>query len=366
MLKWHIGFLVLLFNACVAEQQQVLQKEQANIEPVMLARVVLSPQKGSVKYPFSGISGFDYVAKDQQFYAITDDKGKYGPIRFYRLSLDKEHQISNIEETVLTDNTGVLLGQKEFDAEAIRYHPDNKIVWSSEMGQVYVTDLATLKTSEFLLPDYIKPSSGDIGARKNRFIEGISFTADFKYIMFALEGPLKQDGQNPGLDKGSLNRILLYEFVSQKLLAEYLYPVDAIPKKSTAIPALQDNGISDILALDKNTLLILERSGRHVGDFNFAFNNRIFIVNLEKAENIAGSEVVKDIQSRTTAQKKIVVNMENLLPEGQSNIESLTWGPNIKDQQTLYLAVDDNFHAKHDSELIIIALKKDRLLQVFD
>src|SRR3546814_11232097 len=73
-----------------------------------------------------------------------------------------------------------------------------------------------------------------------------------------MEGPLWQDGDVPTPSAGAMARITQYSR-NGSVLRQVAYPIDAIPV-APARGKFADNGVTEILAVDDERLLILERS----------------------------------------------------------------------------------------------------------
>lgn len=331
-------------------------------QATLLAQVELAPTDG-LKFIFGGISGLDYHRDTDTFFAISDDQSEQGPARFYRFKLTTNFQIAELEEFLLTDTKGEAFTLKNVDAEAIRYHPQGQIIWSSELGQngagVYLTDLETKTTSLIELPQYIYNGPGQKrGARTNKFIEGITYTPDYKFIVFAIEGPLQQDGELPDINRGAQCRLLVFDADTLSPVAEYIYELDPVPQPAEAEPMLHDNGVSEILALDNNRILVLERSGKHIGNYDFGYDNRIYIARLDKATNVIGVESIRGQVGNefNAAQKERLFSIGDYVGNDQENFEGMSFGPVIDGRPSLYLVSDDNFHPNHVTQLMIFTL----------
>ena len=344
--------------ACTASNQQTRVRHP--ITPKLIAETDLRAHTGASL--FNGISGIDYDPIQQRFYAISDDRAHRGPAQFFQFHLSEDYVAKNILIRELKGSDGAPFSKNEVDAESIRYHPKGKILWSSELGKggpaVYFTQLGTNKTVQLNLPQYVTGYDGtsDIGYRSNKFIEGAAFSPNFHLLFLSLEAPLLQDGNPPDLSSGALTRILMFDTNSSEQLGEYAYPLDPIPRAASAVPAWQDNGISEILALDKSTLLVLERSGRHIGDGLFDFDIRIYLVDLDDASNIQGLMSVRDLEDITTANKRLLISLNHLAIK-QHNFEGMTFGPLINGMPTLWLISDNNFVAGEPARLLVFTLQ---------
>ena len=355
-------FVLMCISGCVSQQKsQWCDDSQARKAVSHYSGVLLQPNDLS----WGGISAIDFEPVSNQLYVISDNRSETGAARIFQLDLTNEFQIQSTRGAYLSYGLDSVLSGKEVDAEAIRLHPDGWAIWSSEMpvkqSGVYITNLEDGVTRPLDIPSHVQYSDeGTTGYRPNQFIEGISFTPDYKYLFLALEAPLFQDDELPTTQRGADTRLLLYRVADFSLLAEYVVRLDPVPLESKALPKLQDNGISEILALDTEKLFILERSGSHVGDYDFDFNTRLYCVYLEEATNIKGVDSISLASDKTLVRAtKSPLNWFNGDPiELFSNFEGVTLRFDEEHGFLLYLISDDNFSDKAQTELLI--LRQDR------
>lgn len=360
-----IRFGAVLFAAGMVSCSSIVPYANDALPRVELVAKINLSAPVNAEYPFGGISGLDYDPGSDEFLAVSDDRSERGPGRFYRFKLDSDLRITNLRTTVLRDSQGEIFAPGQVDAESIRYYPNDRIIWSSERGPkgpaIYVTDLNHKTTSRFELPNHVSPDPGrQKGARPNKFIEGITFTPDFRFVIFALEAPLSQDDEPPDIDRGAYTRLLVYRVDTAQLTAEYLYPLDPIPKAAEVEPKLHDNGVSEILAIDKERLLVLERSGRHIGNMDFDFDNRVYLAQTAEAVNIAGvdSAGVMINAGPKAVKKRLLLSVGDFTGHNQENFEGMSFGPLIDGKSSLYLISDDNFHRNQQTQLLLFTLGK--------
>ena len=345
-----LGIIVVLLIAIYSCASFLSETNKGSME--LIAVVNIKPPDHAV-LTFGGLSGIDYLPSSNSFYAISDDRSLQSAARFYRFKLNSLYQVTDLQTFPLKDENGFLFEKHKVDAESIRYHPGGWIVWSSELPHnkpsIYVTNVSSMETSVFKLPDYIYPDSfNGVGSRKNKFIEGITFTPDYKFIIFAVESSLQQDGAVSDLSHGSNNRILMFDAESQDLVAEYFYGLDPIPYAAEVPPLLHDNGISEILAIDESTLLVLERAGRHIGEYDFSYDSRIYRVNLDRCNKDFSKKIVKEH----------FLSIGRVFDGRQENLEGMSLGPMINGRRTLYLISDNNFHPDHATQLLVFLLDR--------
>lgn len=327
---------------------------------------------------FGGISGITYDPEKQRYYAISDARNRQedGPARFYTLAIEMNADgITDVEILnmhLLTDPTGTPWPEGEVDAEGIALTPDkNGLYWASELGaglqwmdfsgkqiEAYSTEIPTY---------YAEQTQGEFGARYNNLFEGLSITPDQKTLFMAMESALKQDGSQATVSSSSPARILKYTIDqatnAPQLVGEYLYNVDPIPIASSFGPS--DNGVSEILALNEHTLLLLERSGRSVSENHqqWEFNIRLFLVDLSKSTNILGLERIqhaKDPRMIQPAFKEKILSFSDI-SDNPDNLEAITFGPEISGHQTLLFVSDNNFQPHQRTQFYLFLDHKDQL-----
>lgn len=97
----------------------------------------------------------------------------------------------------------------------------------------------------------------------------------------------------------------------------------------------------------------MERAGRHIGGFDFEFENKVFLAELGNATNVAGIEAISSISELTIVRKTEVLDLSDHLEEGKLNLEGMCLGPKIKGRQTLYFVSDNNFHESHSNKMAV-------------
>ena len=155
--------------------------------------------------------------------------------------------------------------------------------------------------------------------------------------------PLIQDslpGTN-GKRIGTNNRILEID-IATGATREFLYPLD-----DTA------NGISEILAVNGHTFLVIERDGRAGLE---ARNKKIYKVDLAKATDISNIETLPATElpaQVNPAKKSLLIDLLDprfgLAGEhAPEKVEGLAFGPPLADGRALLIvAIDNDFKEQH-------------------
>ncbi|MEG4068600.1 esterase-like activity of phytase family protein [Microcoleus sp. Pol11C2] len=323
-----------------------------------------SPFQGT---EIGGISGISYDAEKQVYYAISDDRSSKAPARFYTLKINlqsgklQKEQITFTGVTTLLDENGKAFRELSLDTEAIAF-TGNSVFVSSE-GDVdrqinpFIKEfsldgklLKTLAIPELFLPD----DKGTKGIRNNLSFESLTLTPDRKYLFTATENALVQDGAVASLETGSPCRILRYDAVSGNPEASFLYITEPLPAGANPVGKLTSNGLVDLLAIDDNRLLSLERAF----SLETGTTIRIFEISLEKGDRIEGLESLKSRLSEVSpAQKRLLLDLETLkIP--LDNIEGLTFGPALADaSRGLILVSDNNFSPLQETQILGFQIK---------
>ncbi|MEG4582734.1 esterase-like activity of phytase family protein [Microcoleus sp. MON1_C5] len=314
-----------------------------------------------------GLSSITYDAEKQVYYAISDDRSSKAPARFYTLKINlqsgklEKEQVTFTGVTTLLDENGKGFPELSLDPEGIVF-TGNSVFVSSE-GDVdrqinpFIKEfsldgklLKTLPIPELFLPD----DKGTKGIRNNLAFESLTLTPDRKYLFTATENALVQDGAVASLETGSPCRILRYDAVSGNPEASFLYITEPLPAGANPVGKLTSNGLVDLLAIDDNRLLSLERAF----SLETGTTIRIFEISLEKGDRIEALESLKSRLSEVSpAQKRLLLDLETLkIP--LDNIEGLTFGPALGDgSRGLILVSDNNFSPLQETQILGFQIK---------
>jgi len=297
-----------------------------------------------------GLSGLTYDPGCDLYYAISDDRGSLAPPRFYTLKIrfdDEKAEAKVLEATLLRDADGAPFARGDIDPEALALTADGTLFLSSEgvphrgidplIGRFRLD--GSLKGAEGLPEHYLPDADGTHGVRDNLGFEGLTLSPDGSRLFAAAENALLQDGPAADLGVSSPTRLLEIELSSGRPVAEYLYEVGPVPDEPRPATAFRTNGISEILALDNERLLVLERS-YSVGVGNTV---RIYLVDLESAANIRDIDRLSDMDDPKPAPlAKILVADIGELGMVPDNIEGMALGPVLDDGRRLLVLISDN------------------------
>ncbi|WP_414541424.1 esterase-like activity of phytase family protein [Nostoc sp. CCY0012] len=321
------------------------------------------------KTEVGGLSGITYDAKNDLYYAISDDRGQKAPARFYTLKIDlsqgylKNGDVQPVGVTTLLDQNGQTFPAGETDTEGIAYTNGETAFISSEGDVRQLIDpfikefslssgklLAKLPIPNKFLPD----KNGNQGIRNNLAFESLTITPNNQHLFTATENALMQDGPAAKPNLGSPCRILQYNLLTNKPEKEFLYQTEPVPQILNLTGRFA-SGLPDLLALDnQGHFLSIERSFAGLG-----FAVSLFQVSLQGADEIQNINSLLAMESANIqpVSKKLLLNLSKL-DVLLDNIEGLTLGPRLPDgQRSLILVSDNNFHSLQRNQILAFKLK---------
>lgn len=306
---------------------------------------------------FGGISGLDYDPSTGHYFALSDDRAQFGPVRFYEIALDVSsdgiEDVSILRTVALKNENGKPFSKRAVDPESIRVGSDGNLYWTTEgsrhAGQptlVRVSDRNGNFIRDFEQPDDFEPTRDkSSGIRENQALEGLTFLPSGNMIA-AMETALYQDGGVATLAHGSLARFIRYDTASGEPTAEYTYPVSAIPQRPLISPFQNDNGVSEVLALDEHRLLVVERSVAS----GFGFTIKVFLADTNGATDVSEVEALRKAGDAVVPMRKQVAIDFRALGLTPDNIECVSFGKDEDGNEILIFASDDNFSADQKTQ----------------
>ena len=290
-----------------------------------------------------GISGIDYDRENRAYYLVSDDRSKHHSARFYKakinLSTDKINRVLFEAVFPVSNGKNYFYDTETIDMESIRLNPKQQVLMIGDEGGekgeagIYFFDLGG-KYQQKLLMETVYQSN----LRSNKSFESICFSKDYRSLFYSTEAPLKKDGEEATLNNRGLLRIIESELKSGIIKQEMTYWLEKVPQKAAIQPPWKgtgsDNGLSELLLIDTDLMLTIERSGAYQVDSSFTYVSKVFSVK-------KGKQVKKNIK-RYNSKKQLLFNFSSL-PFKTYNIEGMVLGPKIKGQQTLLFVSDNNF-----------------------
>ena len=310
-----------------------------------------------------GLSGIDF--NKGTYYLVCDDSKNP---RIYEASITiQENKISEVKI-----NKAIVLNTiPEFlDLESIRFDSkENQILLTSE-GSIrngidplfFSIDSLGAKKSMFQLPSAFKANSIE-KPRHNGTLEGLCMAYNQKGYWLGMELPLESDGSEPKFTPTkSPVRITYIGAKTRQPKKQFGYFLDAVAKKPNG--SFSVNGLTDLVELDNNIFLVLERSYSS-GLGNQGNTIKLFKVDASKATNILNMISLKN-KTFVSATKTLLFDFEDfrdqLTDKSIDNIEGITLGPKLSNgHQSLILVSDNNFNTqgKQLNQFILLELVED-------
>lgn len=311
-----------------------------------------------------GLSGLAFDAASGTFWAISDDRGQFGPVRAYQLRIDLGPVAASpspasppvtVERVLfLTDAKGRPFAEGSIDTEGIAPIPGGFLV-STEANPARGIPAVIAEHGpdgrlrrEFPLPAAWRLGPGR-GPRDNLGFEGLALTPDGRHLFAGFENALAQDGPVADVGVPSPSRILRFDLERKGRPAEFVYVVDAVAPAPPREGAFRVNGLSDLLPLDSGRLLVLERQ------FVVGLGNavRLFDVSLDGATDVSSLDSLAGA-AYVPARKSLLLDLaETGIP--LENYEGMAFGPRLPDgRETLVLVSDCNFNPSQESTTFLV------------
>jgi len=348
-LRITLLLLSLLLWNCTSTKSVVITK---NTHLRFIGEQIIPANTTFQNTKVGGLSSIEYA--NGNYYLISDDKDK--PIRFYEMELD--YNQNNFLNINITKVIKIENNSKGIDPESLRFDKiTNHFYWTSEGHKrkgispiVFEIDtngkaIRTHQTPKIFQAKY---NSKTNGTRRNGTFEGLSMSVNPYYYWIGMELPLKQDGEEPLLEKGNYPiRISKVNKNTDELAFQFVYQLDEIPKNSIPENKFIVNGCPEILEIDNNHFLFLERAYAS-GHKNGGNTVKIYLVDISSASDVSKINSLKK-DNYIPAKKTLLFNFEtirNQLTKGiVDNIEGITFGKTLANgNQTIVVVSDNNFN----------------------
>ena len=321
------------------------------------------------KTEIGGLSGITYDAKNNLYYAISDDRGQKASPRFYTFTIDlskgklTNNDVIPVGVTNLLNTSNQPFPPNTTDTEGIAITNQDTIFVSSE-GDVdklinpFIKEfaLASGKTISTLpIPDKFLPDSQkQKGIRNNLAFESLTITPNQKFLFTATENALIQDGLAAKSGVGTSSRILEYNLLTKQPEREFLYQTEPVTPLFNPTGKFA-SGLPDLLALNnQGNFLSIERSFTGLG-----FTVFVFEISLENATDIHNFDSIAkvDPDKIKPVEKKLLLDLRTL-DVSLDNVEGLTLGAKLPDgQPSLILISDNNFNGLQQTQILAFKLK---------
>ena len=311
------------------------------------------------------LSGIVYDSVNDVYYAVSNDLTNP---RFYTLDINlTANSLDSVTVTGVTnlnDSAGNPLADNTTDLEGIALTSNGTIFLASEgvLDESGVTEnhinpfvrefnLTTgNQVDDLTIPDKFIPEGAlsdsfvvtaalgnpitpTTGIRSNFGFESLTLTEDEAFLFTAVEASLAQDSSSSNIVSGGtlFNRILQFEPSANTYAAtaEYLYIPEAF------------HNVTDILALDSETLIVVERNPLAASGFSPTFDIQIYEADLSVATDITGTDALNNTQgSIVEVEKTLLVDFDDL-NNIDGNFEGLTFGSDVNGNRSL-IVISDN------------------------
>lgn len=350
------------------------------------------PSKTSfLRTTVGGLSSLDYNPLTDRYLAISDDRSKTNPARFYELSLDLTRfqrsptpgmaGVTFHEVTTIQRPGGGAFKSNTVDPEGLRLDTArNKLYWSNE-GQrgVFGFHNPTVRemnpdgshSRDFEVPAYYHPAGsnmglfpGDKGIYNNLAFESLAISVDGDTLYTATENGLIQDTPPSNIVTGSRSRILSFDIASGKPGAEYIYDVGPVVFAPASLVGFATNGLTDFVAIGDRQFITIERSftlgAATPGNTATGYTVRLYYADARDATDISGMESIAG-RSIRPVRKTLLLDLSDLRNMDGSalaigNIEGITLGPRFNGKRTLVLVADNNFTRNQFTQFVALEI----------
>jgi hypothetical protein len=324
--------------------------------------------------PFGGISGLTTRDAGREIYGISDARGGG---RIYRFALENPGGALRVE-TLSTVSLEMAPGEESPDHEGIVLLHDGTFAVSAEGTGRAPRQPASVaiygRHGDFVhrlpIPEKFVPEpngSATKGARGNAGFESLALSPDGERLFTTAETALLQDGEAATFEAGARTRIL--EFVAGhgtfEPAREFAYDLEPVPKP-TFTPNSFINGLVELLALDRTTLLALERAfveNQETPELGRSYI-RLYRITLTDATDISALESLKGHPEVVPVKKTLLMDLSKVqglspdLARNLDNFEGIAIGPRLPDgRATLLLVSDDNFRAEQRTWFLLFAIE---------
>lgn len=366
MKKLYFLVLVLLISCSGLSRKK-------NYTLRFIGDIAFDPETKFEGVPFGGISGIVFDKRNSKLVAISDDRSKKGPARFYHLDLDLSESHFDVKVSnmfVLKSASAKPFKPGQVDFEGITLTPLNELVISSEGDNrptprippsIMIFNRDGSYKGWVPVPDrYIPEHKGEQtqGPRNNMAFESLGITQGGKYLFTATEDTMVQDGATASLDKEGVIRLMRFKRRKSnfKFNGEFAYALSKIPPVPGKVRTRGINGLVELIPLTKNHIISMERA--------WTPENRKQTIRIFKVTIHSGAS---DVSKRPTlvegdfnyVQKTLIADLDDYIPllkEGKrklDNIEGIALGPILPNgNQSLIVISDDNFNKRQRTMLM--------------
>lgn len=275
-----------------------------------------------------GLSGIAYNSNDSSYYLVADKP----PSRIFKavISNDTNPEI-RFDETLLLRPT--LLSKSEL--EGIAYNYKTKIFYVSDEQKkgtriLEIDNKANFERIVEPINESFLPLSGH-----NSGIEGLTISNDLQYLLYSFERP-----EDDCLDQ-ALVRVTKMGAVASRNKQTFFYKLHHVESD-----VLNTNGISEILFISENKILVMERA------YIPGEGNVVRLYQALLAGPIEAGESVNCLDdSIRPLPSELLFDFANVNGFELDNAEGMTFNG---DRSILYIVTDDNFSKKQQTQVIAL------------
>ena len=369
--------LLFIFSSCSSSKSSQNSKDISHLK--FLSSYIIPYNYQYNRTTVGGLSGIDYNPVKNEYYCISDDRSDKNAARFYTMGItlndNKIDSVYFLKSTFLKGPDGKDYPSSQLnpyrtpDPECLRYDANNNtFIWGSEGEKIIsseknilVNPAITIIDSQgnyidtFSLPRQMLMTTHNYGPRRNGVFEGLTFLDNYKSLLVSVEVPLLQDGAEAGTgDSSGIIRMIKFDVASRKPVAQYAYKIDPVAHPPLPFSGFRINGISDILSLGKDKLLVIERS---FSNGTLSCTVKVYLASLDNATNVQSFDSLKAKNNFQIINKKLILNMDNL-GIYIDNIEGVTFGPTLPDgKRSLIFIADNNFNPLEQSQVLLFEVE---------
>ena len=330
-----VALVAVGIGACAAAGTAHLGRARGKADPRLRVELLAASDLSRDDPRSRELSGIAWDDASRRLYAISDSRPLIVPI-----IPDTDYRTWSLGEPITVSTPG------GWDGEGIALSAHGFYV-STEIGpHVYELDRSGATLAEVKLPPHFTR------ALRNRSLESLSVSPDGRFLFTANETALEGDGPQATAREGTMVRIFRRELATNEDV-ELAYRTDAVFASGVG----GEMGVSELLALSKTDVLVLERS--YVPNVGNAV--RLYLARLEGA-NVIG---VESIATERVVPKTLVLDFATLpaahiggVPNHLPNFEGLSLGPRRPDgSRILFVISDDNGLAELVTRILVLAIR---------
>ena len=331
-----LAILALAFSSGACASATCAARDHAAVDDAPPRVELLTAYDLSREDPRSSeLSGIAWDDANRRLYAISDSRPVIVP-----LIPDAEFRAWTIGDPIAVSAPG------GWDGEGIAATPNGFFV-ATELGpHIFELDRSGATLSEVKIPEHFTR------ALRNRSLESLSLTRDGRFLFTANETALEGDGPQATSRDGTVIRIWRRE-LGANADVEFAYRTDAV----FAAGVGGEMGVSEVCALSKSEVLVLERSYvPGVGNAVRLYRSRLEGANVVGVESVVDAKVVAKslVLDFASIPRARIGGSASHLP----NYEGLALGPTTpRGDRLLFVISDDNGLTELVTRILVLSIR---------